>query len=773
MRYIYLLVFVLGCFALSAQDSPSQRVRGQILEAGSKTPLAGATVKLEGINAGTVTNERGRFVFEEVPAGRHELRASFLGYAPLLLAEVLVESGKEVVLTLELNPKPQYLDAVEVTASRSGLQEMQPLGVKTMSIDQVRRFPASYYDPARLASAYAGVVNTNDQANGMSIRGHSPDHLAWQLEGIQILNPNHTPNAGTFSDRATMNSGGVNALSAQLLSTSKLYTGAAPAAFGNALGGVMDMHLRTGNNQKHEFTLQAGLIGLDAAAEGPFSAESEASYLVNYRYSTVGLLTQAGIDFGEEAINFQDLSFNLVFPVAQDGKLTVFGVGGMSSNLFDGQTDPGLRESDKDLFNIDFRSNMGTIGSSWEQPVGRRGLFFAAAGISVVDQERLSEALQPELQEALPADFLEDDDRLRLISGHTYYRQNFRGNHQLQSGFQVRAFDHLDQLESTPQRLQASMETILAPYLSFSKTPSARLSYQLGLHLPAYLQSGQTYLEPRASLNYQIEPKHLLYLGYGLHSQMTSPYFRDFGELAPVRSHQSTIGYKWQLQPALSVKAELFYHYLFNAPVLSVAGGGALTTLNELNSWSWLPGTVSDRKASGRNYGMELSLEQLLTKGYYYLANLTLYQAEFALPEEDYQSGRYDGRYIINTTVGKEWQKDKAGEYTRTWGANLRINYLGGLREPPVEVGASQTARYTRFDFSEGYTRQLPDFFRTDLRVYLKKSHPKYSSTLALDIQNLTNQENVAYTYYDILLGEVAQRYQLSLIPILTYRVEF
>ncbi len=772
MRYVYLLVLLLSAFSLSAQSSPTQTVRGKVLEAGTKAPLAGAAVELIGFDSGTVTDEQGQFVFREVPVGRYELRVTFLGYAPFILAEVLVESGKEVVLELELRPKPRALDAVEVTASRSDIQVVQPLGVKTMTIEQVRRFPASYYDPARLASAYAGVVNTNDQANGMSIRGHSPDHMAWQLEGLQILNPNHTPNAGTFADRATMNSGGVNALSAQLLATSHLYTGAFPAAYGNALSGVMDMRLRAGNNQRHEFTLQAGLIGLDVAAEGPFSDKSEASFLVNYRYSTVGLLTEAGVNFGEEAINFQDLSFNLVFPGKRGRKFTLFGLGGISSNLFDGQTDPELRESDKDLFNIDFRSNMGAAGATWTQPVGSHGLWFAAAGVSAVDQERYSEALLPSLNAELPADFLEDDDRLRLISGHTYFRQRLSGGHQAQVGVQARSFEHLDQLPTASSEEQVQTEAILTPYLSMGGPLQARVSYQLGLRLPAYLQSGATFLEPRASLRVQVAPQHQLTLGYGLHSQMTSPYFRQFGQLAPIRSHQGALGYEWQLQPALSFKAEAFYHYLFDAPVLGLNGGGAFTTLNELSSWSWLTGAILEEKAEGRNYGLELSLEQLLTKGYYYLTNFTLYQAQFALPGEDSQPGRYDGRFIFNAIAGKEWRKERPGKHIRTWGVNVRLNYLGGFRELPIDEGASEAARYTRFDFSAGYTETLPDFFRTDLRIYLKKSREKYSSTLALDVQNVTNQENAAFSYYDILTSRVEQRYQLSLIPILTYRVE-
>ena len=88
--------------------------------------------------------------------------------------------------------------------------------------------------------------------------------------------------------------------SAQLLDNSSLLTGSFPAGYGNALGGIMDMNLRNGNRHRHEFTAQAGLLGLDLAAEGPLFQEGKNSYLVNYRYSTVGLLGQMGISFGDE-----------------------------------------------------------------------------------------------------------------------------------------------------------------------------------------------------------------------------------------------------------------------------------------------------------------------------------------------------------------------------------------------------------------------------------------------------------------------------------------
>ncbi len=766
------MFFALLCPVMLLAQQPSQVLRGQVLDAVTGRPLEGATILLRPGGLGGVANEGGRFRIAQVPVGRYEVEVAFLGYETLVQSEVPVESGREQVLQFQLSPTSAALEEVVVMANRSSAPMLMPLSAKTITIDQVRRFPASYYDPGRLAAAYAGVVNTNDQANGLSIRGQSPNNMAWQLEGIQILNPNHTPNAGTFADRTTLNSGGVNMLSAQLLDNSRLYTGAFAADQGNALSGVLDMGLRPGNNEQHEFTAQAGLIGLDITAEGPFAQNSKASFLVNYRYSTVGLLTLAGIDFGEEAINFQDLAFHLVFPGRRGGRLTLFGMGGMSSNRFEGQGDPALRETDKDLFAIDYESAMGITGATYRRPVGQRGAFHLAAGVSVIDQRRSSFSLVDSLNLRLPDLYLEDDNQLSLFSGHAYFRQGLGASAYAQLGVSVRRFG----LQSpAPERggIPAQTETILAPYFSFNGDIGARLSYQLGLHVPAYAEADAIFAEPRLSLSYQLSKRWSLSAAYGRHSQMANPYYNLEEWAQPARAAHWGLGANWAMREGLSFQAELFYHTLFDAPVLE-NGFGLFVSFTEPDAWNWLPTALPAVSAEGRQFGLELSLEQYLSKGYYYLANLTLYDAAYRLEgEERYRDSRYNGQFISNLTVGKEWQKAKSESVTRTIGLNLRLNYLGGFREQPIRADFSQEVGYTVFDFSAGYTEKLSNFFRSDLRFYLKKSKPKYSTTLALDIQNLTNQENQAYRYYDILKQEVSERFQLSLIPILTYRVSF
>jgi len=68
---------------------------------------------------------------------------------------------------------------------------------------------------------------------------------------------------------------------------------------------------------------------------------------------------------------------------------------------------------------------------------------------------------------------------------------------------------------------------------------------------------------------------------------------------------------------------------------------------------------------------------------------------------------------------------------------------------------------------------QLPGFFRVDLRWYVKRNKPGKVSTFSIDIQNLTNAQNVAFSYYDVLQGTLVEKYQLGIIPLLSWRLEF
>ena len=288
---IFGLIFLNGI--VTAQGI-TQTIKGKVLDKESQVSLPGANVVILGTNPviGTVSDMDGNFRLENVPVGRYTIQISFIGYESITIPEILVGSGKEVVLEAGLKESINELDEVVVKAhSRKDrpLNSMATISARSFTVEETRRYAGGLDDPARMVSAFAGVTTGNLQDNAIIIRGNSPKGVAWHIEGVDVPNPNH------FSGGNVAGGGAVNVISGQLLSNSDFFTGAFPAEYGNALAGVFDIKLRTGNYEKREYAFQAGLLGIDFAAEGPFVKGNNASYLFNYRYSTFGLLKDLGL----------------------------------------------------------------------------------------------------------------------------------------------------------------------------------------------------------------------------------------------------------------------------------------------------------------------------------------------------------------------------------------------------------------------------------------------------------------------------------------------
>ncbi len=325
---------------LAAQNL-TQTVKGTAVDKNIKTPLIGATVVLldpasGAVQQGATTDVDGRFRLPDVPVGRQTLRVTYLGYKEALLTNLVVNSGKELELVVELEESVLESKEVVIRAKvdkEKPLNEFSAVSARTFSVEETQRFAAAVNDPARMASSFAGVVTRSDGNNTILIRGNAPNGLLWRMEGVDIPNPNHFSSVGSSG-------GGISILSSQLLTNSDFVTGAFAAEYGNALSGVFDLKLRKGNDEKFEGTLQAGFLGLDAAAEGPLRlGKQNGSFLVNYRYSTLSLLSNLGVNVGDGNTDFQDLSFNVWLPAGQAGTFTLFGLGGLSRQSIPGAAD--------------------------------------------------------------------------------------------------------------------------------------------------------------------------------------------------------------------------------------------------------------------------------------------------------------------------------------------------------------------------------------------------------------------------------------------------
>ncbi len=127
----------------------------------------------------------------------------------------------------------------------------------------------------------------------------------------------------------------------------------------------------------------------------------------------------------------------------------------------------------------------------------------------------------------------------------------------------------------------------------------------------------------------------------------------------------------------------------------------------------------------------------------------------------------------MNSLVaGKEWNWNR-GRKNRTFGLNLKLTWMGGQHDTPIDLAASIEKGETVRDESRAFSEQLPAYFRLDLGLKIKRNYQRLTTTLALDVQNATNRANYFGRYFDDNSQAVKYWDQTPLIPVLSYKVEF
>lgn len=763
----------------------TQTVRGIVIDKISQSPLPGAAVILLESNPmnGSTTDGEGRFKLLNVPVGKQSLKVSFLGYKNVTLSSLSVNAGKELVLTIQMEEDITVMAEIEVKANvdkNKPLNELSTVSTRAFSVEETQRFAGAFNDPARMAASFAGVVQAGDGNNHISIRGNSPNGLLWRMEGVEIPNPNHFSGVGTSG-------GGISILSSQLLGNSDFSTGAFAAEYGNALSGVFDLKLRKGNNQKREYTLQAGLLGADVSFEGPFRKNYEGSYLVNYRYSTLSLLGKIGVSIGDAITNFQDLSLNISLPTKKLGTFGVFGFGGISYQDTKAETDTASwREDSFTRYNSHFFANTGAIGLTHTKLFDNHSYLRTALVLSGTQNGYNQEKLEDDLV-TYTRDYQESytQNKITLSSVYTKKisaRSNIRTGIILNRlGYNLLKKDISDTSALTTKISNIGNTQTGQVFFQWNQKINDKLTTNVGLHYFHLFLNNSWSLEPRASVKYDIHQKHQFALGYGLHSQLQpiGTYFIDKinsdgtiikpnKNLQLSKAHHIVMGYDWKINEYSHIKTEIYYQHLFNVPISTNKN----STYSLLNSTEGFYTDKLENKGLGRNYGLELTYERFLNKNLYWLVSGSLYDSKYKAPNGVWYNTRFNTNYALTVTLGKEWNL-KSERRNRVIGLNIKSVYVGGWRNTPIDMDKSLAKGETVFDESRTFELKNPDYYRLDLKISLKRNYRKVTTILALDIQNTTNRENVGGQYYDVSTGEIKYWYQAPIIPVLSFRVEF
>lgn len=766
-------------------------------------PLIGASVIVLGDTTavkGSVTDVDGNFRIEKVGVGRHSLKISFVGYEDVMLSNVMVSSAKEVVINVSMKESATSLQEITVRATRDGEagNEMAAVSARSFTIEETERYAGSRGDPARMASNFAGVQGADDSRNDIVIRGNSPQSVLWRMEGINIPNPNHFNIPGTAG-------GPVSMINNKTLANSDFYTGAFPAEFGNSVAGVFDLKLRNGNRDKHEWSGQFGFLGTELFGEGPLSKESKASYLVTYRYSTLALFSKLGIDIGTSAVpQYQDGAFKFNFPLKNKGSLSFFGLGGASTIdiMISEQTKPERNiygSNDRDQY---FKTKAGIVGASYKQPISASSYFTASVALS-------SEQIWSNhhyVSRHLDANENYVNDSLRLILDYTFRQTKVSGSafytHKISAGTvsagvnaDLYMFNFIDSarniVQSEPDYWQwrtrwnsKDQALLLQPFVQWKYAVTDQVELMAGLH-SQYFSLGNSFaaVEPRFGLKIREADGDTWNFGTGLHSQIQPTYLYYYGassnasgtpildnyDMNFTRSAHVVLGYQKMLTSAVRLKTEGYYQHLFNVPVEQISSSFSL--LNSGAGFSrFFPRTL-ENKGTGRNYGVEVTVEKFFSKGYLFLLTGALFEAKYQGSDKIWRDTDFNGNYAFNALFTKEWNV----QTKNTISIGGKVTTAGGRRYGPVDVAASEREKDVIFEDTQRNSMQFRPYFRFDVRLNYKINRPKVTHEIAVDLVNLLGTKNILKLTYapDPSGNNVREEYQLGFLPLFYYRIDF
>jgi hypothetical protein len=794
MRSLLIIASLNLVFCLCGYSQNTQTIRGRVVDNESQAPLLGANVLIleAGPITGVITDESGSFTIPDVQVGRYTILVSYVGYKSFILREVLVGTGKEVFLDVGLKELLVEMEGVSVVANINKDQTINPMAgisARSFTVEETEKYPGSWGDPARMASNYAGVFPNGDIFNYIVIRGNSPSGLIWQMEGVPIPNPNHFSVPGATG-------GPISIVNNKLLTQSDFLTSAFPAEYSNGVSGVFDLHLRNGNNRKREYVAQIGLMGFEIGAEGPFKKNGKASYLINFRASLLGLVDE--LLWVDALPHYQDISFKLNFPTKK-GKISIFGFGGASNITGE--------EADSATSSPMYKREVAQTTGAKTGAVGIKHVHFLGPQTRIISDMVLSTS-----QPFIRVDSFVNDVATRTIVMNKYredkllvssrLRTKLNAKNSMNVGFTLennfveynldnesiiyQGTTNGDSLVMLPARIMEDNNLfVLRSFIEWKHRFTNSLTLYTGLNYLHFFMNHSRALEPRASFRWKFSDRQSLSIGYGLHSQLQpffyyliktyttddswdrENYIETNQDLGFTKSHHLALGYDFSISPDLRFKAEVYNQMLYRVPVERRASHFSL-----INMGAGSDDPIEDslvNEGTGRNYGVEFTLEKFLSKRYYFLLTASILNSKYKGSDGILRNTAFSSDFNFNALFGYEMPVRENGAID----FNIRTVAGGGRRVIPHNEERTMEESDDVYIYDQAYDSRLVPYFRLDTRVGYKYNGLRVRHEIAIDLTNITNRPNEWERQYNESSNKIEMIYQQGFFFFIYYRVNF
>lgn len=771
---------------IGSPDGTSEPVtiNGYILNAASGEPVVGASVFLEGLSTGAISDASG-YYWVVVPKGRQTLRVQSIGMKAISYQLLVNGSGK---LNIEMAESIIPLREVVVAADRDIRVTSVQMGVEKLDIKTMKQMPSvlGEVDVMKVMLTLPGVQSVGEGASGLNVRGGSTSQNLILYNDATVYNPSHL--FGFFS-----------VFNPDILKSVELYKSGITADYGGRLSSVMDITSREGNLKKMNVTGGISPITGRLALEGPITKD-KTSFLLGVRstYSDWLLRQLKSRELKNSKASFYDINFSVNHKIDDRNTLFLSAYTSQDRFTFNRDTLYSYRDQNASLKwkHIFTNKLFGTFTGSYsdykykissaENPVDafdmsfKVGQFNAKADVEYFPnaEHSIKGGLQMTYYGLTPGTLDPKGSKSLLIADEVQHEQgletaiyigdNFDITRQLTiyAGVRYSIYQYLgphDVLRYAKgvERTEASI--IDTTRYSDSKTITAYHGAEPRFSM-RYLLARRTSVK----VSYTRMRQYIQMLTNTIAVSPTDTWKLSDSYIKPQIADQYSLGFYQNTNNAIEFSLEGYYKQMTHA--LDFKDGAVVTMNHHLET--------DVVNSDGKAYGIEFMAKKVpgrLNGWISYTYSRSLLRTKSAITTELINNGKY---YPSN--YDKPHAVNFIGNYkvSRRFNFSLSVVYSTG-RPITIPLAKYEQNGQLYLYYSDRNEYRIPNYFRTDFSVNVEGNHKIKKlahSSWTFAVYNLTGRAN-AYSVYFVPQGDEIKAYKLSVfanpIPTITYNFKF
>lgn len=713
-------------------------INGYVKDAKTGEPLIGATVQINSIEKGTVTDFDGFYEITGIPTQSYAITAQYLGYEAKTVFNVIIKSAGNPELNFELTEAVASLNEVVVKAS-SIEDVITPLSTQTLSAVEIATYPGGNNDIAKVVQSLPGVGGSiGGFRNDVIIRGGAPNETVYYLDGMEIPNINHFSTQGSAG-------GPVGMLNVSFVESVDLATSAFNARYDNPLSGVLQFNQRVGNTREERVNIRISASEAALTGEGPLfrkgDAPAKTSFIGSVRRSYLQLLFEA-IDL-PILPDYWDYQFKITHDIDEYNQINLLGLGSIddfSVNVpknFDAQQQALLEQVPI------IKQQTNTTGLSWKNRFKEgKGSMLTTLSINSLDNNftRFSDNVK-ETGAFFTNDSRETEIKLR------YEQTRYLGDWILTAGFSVQQAAFKNNTRDLVEDIEFQSDIDFVKYGFFAQASTSlankRLDISFGLRSDANTFTTQdnqllNTLSPRFSFSYGLNPEKTWKFNGSIGRYYKIPPYTVLGfqnnesrlvnkDAKYIRSDHMVAGIEHKVSESARITVEGFYKKYANYPV-SILDNVSLA--NKGGGFEVLGSEAISSVGEGRSYGVEFLFQQQFTKRFYGILALTLFKSEFSNLQGVFRPSAWDSRQLLSFTGGYKFNKN--------WEFSLRYRFAGKTPFAPIDEAATlENYPAVLFDFERLGDARLDRFSVADIRIDKKWNFKNFALDIFLEAENV------------------------------------